>query len=940
MHTLTSRIFILANLAVALSTPAFAIANGLPDQHQVIASAATVTTNRFPDADAVVVDFLGREAYQPDGTSVSVYDEYTKVLTEKGRRENSIRSYSFMAAYETVTVMRAEIIKPDGRHETIDPVSNSCVMIDISQMGANIYDKQMKVLQLSIPGLEVGDLLCVINQRTATKPIVPDTWFSQSFMGSCDPIIHAVYEVVSPADRPLHHALLRSPVQSTVTSTNLTLPDGRTLHRWVAQDVPQIFPEPQMPAIGSVAQRVLVSTAPDWPTLSRWYWTLSKPRFDAVTPEMRETVSNLVAGVTDRDARINRIFTFVSQKIRYMGITTEEVAPGFEPHDVSLTFSNRYGVCRDKAALLVAMLRLADIEAYPVLIMVGAKLDPDVPSPNFNHAIVAVTRPGGGYSLMDPTDESTRDLCPAYLGNRSYLVAHPRGESLRVSEVAPADHNMMRITSNGTLDESGTLVLDIRLAFDGINDNSYRSLFLQQKPDERRRYFEEVLKGRFPGSELIAFNLEPSDLQDTQAPLVARLSCRVPHYPVPGEGVTLVAVPWLATSLGTVNTLLAGATLKQRKYPFMTDFACGVDETVSIAINRHVGDPLDLPPVTRFHRPGVDFEMAISITNDVLNGHVHYELQQPEYSPVEYADLKKSCGDIEYASHQRLFFTNDSVDHAYVRVLSNDLQINVSDAHTWVRTRTRVCEILSKKGITEYSEMSIPFNPLWQTVELISATVSNRDGKVHVVVPSEVNIMDQEWVGGAPRYPAGKTLVISFPGVDIGSVIRSTVRTTRRNASFFSLEEAFADFIPVENLSLEIVSPLGLNLHTQTSMDEALQMSSVTNGERVVHRWTSEPQHGVAREENLPPCYEFMPTILVSAGDWAEYGRCLDRVFEAAMYGQTGACEQARAIVKDLRDVDARLTVIRDYVARTIREAGPGIQDLPLSCLTQRFQLT
>ena len=49
-----------------------------------------------------------------------------------------------------------------------------------------------------------------------------------------------------------------------------------------------------------------------------------------------------------------------------MGITTEDEAPGYEPHDVSITFSNRYGVCRDKGALLASMLRLVDVEATPV----------------------------------------------------------------------------------------------------------------------------------------------------------------------------------------------------------------------------------------------------------------------------------------------------------------------------------------------------------------------------------------------------------------------------------------------------------------------------------------------------------------------------------------------------------------------------------------------
>ena len=111
-------------------------------------------------------------------------------------------------------------------------------------------------------------------------------------------------------------------------------------------------------------------------------------------------------------------------------MTPEKTGPGFEPHDVCITFDKKYGVCRDKAGLLVEMLRLAGFKAYPVLINIGAKRDPRVPQPDFNHAIVCVELTKGQYTLMDPTDENTRELLPAEDGNRSYLVCKPQGETL------------------------------------------------------------------------------------------------------------------------------------------------------------------------------------------------------------------------------------------------------------------------------------------------------------------------------------------------------------------------------------------------------------------------------------------------------------------------------------------------------------------------------
>jgi len=153
---------------------------------------------------------------------------------------------------------------------------------------------------------------------------------------------------------------------------------------------------------------------------------------------MKQAVEELTAGATNDTEKIKALFYFVSNKIRYMGITPEKDRPGFEPHDVSITFDKRYGVCRDKAALLVSMLRLAGFEAYPILINVGTRMDPQVPDPFFNHAIVAAELQDGLQVLMDPTDENTRELLPAYDRNQSYLVC-PRAQ---LSVSAPSSQPM------------------------------------------------------------------------------------------------------------------------------------------------------------------------------------------------------------------------------------------------------------------------------------------------------------------------------------------------------------------------------------------------------------------------------------------------------------------------------------------------------------------
>ena len=421
---------------------------GILDRAQVIKSAAEVTSQVYPNADLVQVDDYTLCEYRPDGTGMLWSDNYMKVLTEKGRREEQAMSFGFVLPYNTVAVKVLELIKADGSVVPVDVAKQSKVMIDRGQMSANIYDPNSKVLQVGIPGVEIGDVVHLVMEQPTLRRYMPDTWDDYQVFESTGCMKHGVYEVRAPKDRPLYHTMLKDPVAGTVKYEKQER-EGQTIHRWEIREVPRYYAEPGMPPAYTVVQRLLVSTLPDWKAVSSWYWRLCQPHLEATTPEMKAQVEKLTEGITDRQKKIEAIFKWVSQQVRYMGITTEGTSPGWEPHDVKMTFENRHGVCRDKAALLAAMLRLAGFEAYPVLIQAGPKKDGEVPNVQFNHAITAVRNDNGSYQLMDCTDESTKDLLPSYLCDCSYLVAHPQGETLQTSPIVPQARGLDRPVRGG-----------------------------------------------------------------------------------------------------------------------------------------------------------------------------------------------------------------------------------------------------------------------------------------------------------------------------------------------------------------------------------------------------------------------------------------------------------------------------------------------------------
>lgn len=909
-------------------------ANFLLDTRAVIESAKGVTMEKYTDSDRMLVDNHTLETYEKDGTSVAWDDEFTKVLTEKGRRQSSSFSLEFNTHYGTSMVYRAEIIKPDGRVIPIDVDTYSRIMTDPGQMGMNIYDPADKVLTCAIPGLEINDMYHIVTCQIVKKARVPDTWSDMGIAEYDNPILKLDYEILAPADRPIYHKILRAPLSNTVTYTETKLPNGRTRHLWKLRNVPQIFPEPEMPPLQTVAQRIMLSTIKDWREVSRWYWNLCRPAFQKTDPEMQPMVNKLIEGATTRDEKIRRIFKFVSQEIRYMGITTEDTAPGYEPHEVGMTFKNRYGVCRDKAALLAVMLTMAGIQGYPVLIHAGAKMDPDVPTPYFNHAITAVEKLGGGYTLMDPTDENTRELCPAYLCNRSYLVARPEGEGLLTSDVYPAEKNLMRIQSDGTLDKTGSLVLKTRLDFDGINDNAYRGMLLSQKEDQRRKIFEGFFKNRLAGAEVLECVIKPHDLQDIETPLSIELTTRVPNYPIRGEGLDTLNLPWLGGSIGYVNFVIGATGLEKRRYPMETQITCGLRERITLQVAESFGKPYVLPSDFNIKKHGLEYSTTLSLKDNVLSGTLNYLITSSEFSPEDYLVLKQSQKAIEANARRRPLFESAVKESADQEILYSVNDVTLLSASSWVTTNTWSKRILTYAGKKNNSELKIPYNPAWQEIEIVSATVSNTTGVVLAVTPKEMNVMDAPWSASAPRYPAGKILVVNLPGVETGSVITVTTRYAQTQMPFYSQSKGFGGTEPVGRDTYRITFPKSLHPKMRLFNCDTIGFTATTNKSAITWTWQAVNPPLIRQEESLPPWHFFQPEFYLSFGSWDDYAKLLEKAIDSASEGNRVSCSLAKTLVKGESDAYKRMKNVQDYVLRTIRPSAISFLDLPLSCLS------
>ena len=759
--------------------------------------------------------------------------------------------------------------------------------------------------------------------------------------------MEAIVEIDAPAELPLRSIALKGEVKGTVKHVQKK-EKGRILYRWHALNVPQVLHEPGMPEIHTCVQRLLVSTARSWEEVSRWYWNLCRPRLAAVTPAMKKTVENLVKNCKNDLEKVRTVFQFVSQNIRYMGITPEKEAPGYEPHDVKLTFEQRYGVCRDKAALLAAMLQMAGLKAYPVLFMAGDPKDPEIPNGYFNHAVTAVELENDNFLLMDPTYESTVDLFPAFQADMSYLVAHPQGKNLRRSPLVPAAANQAKIRTKGELSADNVLTCESVIELSGVNDNYYRGALSRWSGEKKEQFFLGRLRKVLPGASLEKLTILPENIRNMSVPLQFRLRYTVPigHR----QGQYLLPVPALSSVFGIGEVVFQDVELLKRKYPLKLMTTCSTDEEYTVKLPDTVKVLALAPDGTSGVKGKITHVQKSSLKGNVLQVNKQLSVDTLEITAAEYGEFKNFLTTL--AQRHRML----PVAENYFRlktpaaalkafpgadsVLENrEVSVTLKDAANWrVHEKSRR-KILNYAGVKAHSDVRISYVESRTKIAGVTARVIAPDGSVKQAGAKEINLMDSPRNSAGPRYPVEKIMVINLPGVVPGAVVELEIIKEHFKRPVFSEMFCFADeAAPVIRSSVTLDIPEDLFIRCRVSLPEKTVFKESRLNGRHLRQWSVAHLPRLKNEYGQPHWAFFAPGVIFSAGNGnQEYARLVNK---ALLEKCRESLPEAKALVKkekwqDLKTLADKVIKVRDHVDKFICKVSFPPGKLPLSALNR-----
>lgn len=267
----------------------------------------------------------------------------------------------------------------------------------------------------------------------------------------------------------------------------------RTVLSFTRRDIMPITPEPAMVANNDIECKLLLSTAADWQAKSMWFYGVNESygSFTA-TPEVSAKVASLLTDARTEMDTIAILTHWVADNMRYAGISMGE-GEGFTLHNAQMNFTDRCGVCKDKAGMLVTMLRAAGMKAYAAMTMAHERID-DIPADQFNHSVCAVQTRDGNYLMLDPTwVPNTRELWSSAEQQQNYLIGLPEGDILRETPISHPNNHYVFILNQCSIDAAGNLTGMITISAEGQSDAAVRGVMNARTADWASNLERELL---------------------------------------------------------------------------------------------------------------------------------------------------------------------------------------------------------------------------------------------------------------------------------------------------------------------------------------------------------------------------------------------------------------------------------------------------------------
>ncbi len=453
------------------------------DEHYIVPSETILARRKGvpvgpPEAADRQLHFLRAVVMHPD-RRVSMLIHYAREIVVAPRTEGELYEEMPVEA-DLVEILRARVHRKDGG--TAFPTEEH---------------NEGSRPRIRWPDLEPGDVVEVAFREWTARPVggrgdAPFYFIDVAGSFASHPALYNEVNVETLPDRQLYlDVLAGGDYQRTEKDEN-----GHHVVRLVWEHPPVLNDEPLAPTETELVPMVVGSTFKTWTEFRAWYAEAVRG-FTEPDDEVRRLAAELTKGKRTREEKLQALFDFVADDIRYVNYTSGE---WWLPNRPQQLLARREGDCDDKAMLLITLLKSVGIEAQEVMVQTRLTAQPSIvlakntAVPLFDHGIAYLPGQNGqpGMYLDATSPQSRLGPLPSMDAKAVALRMDGPPEIVHLPPSSPDDHGA-KVDWTITLkpDGSGDLVGEEH----HVGDGAFWLRSNLSQADSRLNYVEGTLLG-------------------------------------------------------------------------------------------------------------------------------------------------------------------------------------------------------------------------------------------------------------------------------------------------------------------------------------------------------------------------------------------------------------------------------------------------------------
>jgi tetratricopeptide (TPR) repeat protein len=306
-----------------------------------------------------------------------------KIQTPQGLAAGNI-SLPWRPETDTLTVHRLIIRRGDKVIDVLASGQTFTVLRRETNLETATLDGVLTA-NIQPEGLQVGDIIDLAVSVTSRDPVLKNHVEQSAGSWNGVAIGRAHLRIQWPSDLKLR---LRQ--SATYPPLKPARAGATSSVEFSADDLQPIAPPKGAPSRYQLQRIVEVSNFASWADLGALLAPLyEKASAVPASAVLQTEIARIRAASPDPIARAQAALALVQDRVRYVALAMG--AGGLVPADAEATWTRRYGDCKAKTALLLAILHALDIKADPVAVnaIAGDGIDARLPMVSlFNHVIV------------------------------------------------------------------------------------------------------------------------------------------------------------------------------------------------------------------------------------------------------------------------------------------------------------------------------------------------------------------------------------------------------------------------------------------------------------------------------------------------------------------------------------------------------------------------